>query len=396
MKIDTDKKIISRIMSRGVEEIIDRTHLESALLSGKQLRIKLGIDPTSKNIHLGRAITLRKLREFQKLGHKIVLIIGDFTATIGDASDKLSKRPMLSKSDIKKNMRTYQEQIGKIIDLEKAEIHYNSTWLDTMTTRELTALAESFSMQQMLKRRNFQERIQKDEEISLRELLYPLFQGYDSVAVKSDVEIGGFDQLFNLLAGRIIQKYYNQKQQDILITQMLEGTDGRKMSSSWGNIIAITDTPDQMLGKVMTLRDELISKYFLLCTDVDESEIAMINKNIQSGVLNPRDAKLSLAKEIVSLYYNEDKAARAEKNFIATFSQKKIPENIKIYYAKKEEKWVDFLVAANLIESKSEAKRLIQAGGVDCDGTKIKPGDSIAKGGVVKIGKKTFVKIELK
>lgn len=393
MKVMTDKNIIDCILSRGVEEVIDAAHVRSLLYSGRKLRIKFGIDPTSPSIHLGRAIPLRKLRDFQKLGHKIILIIGDFTATIGDPSDKLSKRPMLSKKDVIRNMKTYNAQLGKIVDLKKTDILYNSAWLDTLTTRELTSLAESFSMQQILRRRNFQERLQKGEDISLRELFYPLFQGYDSVITKSDIEIGGFDQLFNLLAGRTIQKYYEKPEQDIIVTQMLEGTDGRKMSSSWGNVIALTDAPDAMFGKIMTLRDELITKYFTLCTDMPEDKIQEMEKSMREHTTNPRDTKLLLAETIVSLYFGRHEAQKTRDNFIRIFSQKKIPDNVPTLHAQINKKWIDYLVQSSLIESKSEAKRIINAGGVDFNGEKIELGDMITKGGILKIGKKHFTKI---
>src|SRR3989338_3818860 len=227
-EVITDQSKIDELLARGVEEIFVKEHLREALLSGRQLRIKLGIDPTGPAIHLGRAIPLRKLRAFQDLGHKAVLIIGDFTAKIGDPSDKLAKRPMLSEKQIKENLKTYKKQLGKIVDLKNAEFKFNSKWLGKLGFREISQLAESFSVQQMLARRNFKERFQAGDEIGLRELTYPLMQGYDSVAVKADVELGGFDQLFNLKAGRIIQKHYGQKEQDILTLQMLEGTDGRK------------------------------------------------------------------------------------------------------------------------------------------------------------------------
>ena len=261
-KIITDEKKIDEILNKAVEECVDKDILREQLLSGKQLRIKLGVDPTGPKIHLGRAIPIRKLREFQKLGHKVVFIVGDFTAQVGDASDKTDKRPMLTKAKIDENLKDYKSQISKIIDVEKAEFVYNSTWLSKLTFNDVTEMAECFSVQQMLARRNFKDRYDAGVEISLREFLYPLMQGYDSVAVKSDVELGGFDQLFNLKAGRILQEHYGQEKQHILISSMLEGLDGRKMSTSWGNIITIVDEPADMFGKLMSLRDELIEKYF--------------------------------------------------------------------------------------------------------------------------------------
>ena len=265
---------IEALLTRNVEQVIDRAHLAAALASGKKLRVKFGIDPTGTKIHIGRAVALWKLREFQDLGHKIVLIIGDYTALIGDPSDKLEKRPMLTAAAIRENLKGYLAQIGKIIDLKKTEIRYNSEWLSKLKFADTLDLTDLFSASQMIERRNFKERWEKEQEISLREFMYPLMQGYDSVAVKADVELGGTDQLFNLTAGRKIQQHYGQKPQDILMTGMLDGTDGRKMSTSWGNVINVTDAPAEQYGRVMSVRDDLIGQYFRLATDVPAAKIA--------------------------------------------------------------------------------------------------------------------------
>ena len=245
---DTTQSKIESILTRNVEEVTVRENLETELKSGKQLRVKFGIDPTGPKIHLGRAVPLRKLREFQKMGHQIVLVIGDFTAQVGDASDKTEKRPMITRMQIDENLKDYKNQISKIIDIEKTEFLYNSDWLSKLNFKEVTELAEVFTVQQMLARRNFKDRYESGKEISLREFLYPLMQGYDSVAVKADIEVGGFDQLFNLKAGREIQGYYKMPKQNIMNLEMVEGTDGRKMSTSWGNIITIVDEPNVMYG----------------------------------------------------------------------------------------------------------------------------------------------------
>ncbi len=337
MKINTDVAKIDEILGRSVEDIIVKEKLKEKLLSGKKLRIKFGIDPTGPSIHLGRSVPLWKLRAFQDLGHQVVIIVGDFTATIGDPSDKLEKRPMLDKKTIERNMKEYKKIIGKIIDIKKAEFVFNSSWLKKLTFAEICQLAESFSVQQMSARRNFKDRIEKGQDISLREFLYPLMQGYDSVAVKSDVEIGGFDQLFNLKAGRVIQKHYGQTEQDILTTGMLEGTDGRKMSTSWGNVILITDEPNDMFGKIMSVGDDLIIKYFSLATNTPEVEIIAIEENLKNGS-NPRNAKILLGKKIVSMYYGDKTAEKAEENFINTFQKKEIPEEINEVTASVEEK----------------------------------------------------------
>ena len=392
MKTVEDSKI-KEILERGVEEIFIKEEIEKKLKEGKRLRIKLGIDPTGPNIHIGRAVTLRKLRAFQDLGHKAVFIVGDFTAQIGDASDKLSKRPMLSKSDIKKNIKDYKKQVGKIIDLRKAEFHFNSKWLSKLRFDDVAVLAETFSVQQMLNRRNFSERIEKNEEISLREFLYPLMQGYDSVAVKADIEIGGFDQLFNLKAGRIIQKHFGQKEQGIMTTQMLEGTDGRKMSTSWGNIISINEEPSQMFGKIMTLKDELITKYFLLCTDYKESRIKEIEDAIKGGQ-NPKIFKMELAKEIVRIYHGEKEAEKAEGFFVKTFEKKEIPEDVPVI-SFGEEKVSDRLIKEKIISSRSELLRLIKEGAITNleKDQKIKNEEEIKNKGTYRIGNHRFIKI---
>ncbi|HUY69704.1 MAG TPA: tyrosine--tRNA ligase [Candidatus Tyrphobacter sp.] len=391
---------IDELLSRGVTEIIDRTHLRKVLLAGKPLRIKLGIDPTGPRIHLGNAVIIRKLRDFQRLGHKAVFIVGDFTAQIGDPSDKLAKRPMLTALEVKANLKSYRDQLSKIIDLSRAEFVFNSRWLSKLTFKEVALLAETFTVQQMLARRNFKERYEKGTEISIREFLYPLMQGYDSVEVKADVEIGGFDQLFNVMAGRTIQQFYGQKPQDILTGEMLEGTDGRKMSKSWGNVINITDEPNDMFGKVMSVRDDLIIKYFTLTTDVSLEEIKIFEKDLKSGKLNPRDAKARLAREIVSLYHGDAAAKKAEAEFDKVFRTKGLPSEIK---TKKLTKPVfelaELLVATRLAKSKSEAARLIGQGGVKIDG--IEQSDfrekiSLSKEGVlIQVGKRNFLRVSL-
>lgn len=396
-KPNNSENAISRLVTRGVTEAIDRDHLVSELRSGRALRVKLGIDPTGPNIHLGRAIPLRKLRAFQDMGHKAVLIVGDFTAQIGDPSDKLDKRPMLTRERIKEYLAGYKKQLGKIIDLSRAEFYFNSKWLGKLGFGEIAALAECFSIGQMLERRNFKERFERQEEISLREFMYPLMQGYDSVAVKADVELGGFDQLFNLMAGRVIQKNYGQKEQDIMTFEMLEGTDGRKMSSSWGNVITVTDLPKDMFGKIMSLKDEFISKYFLLCTDVSENDIEKMEKDMKNGGLNPRDAKMRLGKEIVAIYHSWADAERAAEEFDSVFKNKELPSDIEeISLAADSMNAVDILVFSGLSSSKSEARRLVEQGGLKINGERITDPDAviaIADGVVIQAGKRRFAKI---
>ena len=391
------EELVTRLLERGVEDVIDKNHLKEALLGDKKLRVKLGIDPTSPNIHLGRAIPLRKLRDFQDLGHKIVLIIGDFTAQVGDPSDKLAKRPMLQRELIKEYLKGYKKQLGKIIDLSKVEFCFNSKWLSKLGFQEISELAECFSVGQMLERRNFKDRFDAHEEISLREFMYPLMQGYDSVAVKADVELGGFDQLFNLKAGRVIQKHYGQKEQDVMTFSMLEGTDGRKMSSSWGNIIALNDSAEDMFGKIMSLRDELIIRYFTLCTDSGEEEISELEKRLALG-MNPRDAKIILGKEIVRLYHGDSAADHAAEEFDKVFRDNELPSEIEEFrFGKDEGELIDILVSSRLCASKGEARRLIEQGGVKVSGEKASDPLNIfsipADGLIIQAGKRKFVRI---
>lgn len=405
-KVIVDEEKINDILTRGVEDIIDKEELKKDLMSGVELRIKLGIDPTGPKLHLGRAIPLRKLREFQRLGHQIVLIVGDFTAQIGDASDKSEKRPMLTRQQIDENLKDYKSQIGKILDLSKTEFVYNNDWLSKLTFSELIKLSECFSVQQMLARRNFKERFEEGKEISLREFLYPMMQGYDSVEIKADVEIGGFDQLFNLKAGRIIQDYYGMKKQHLLTCEMLEGTNGAKMSTSQGNIISIVDEPDDMFGKIMAMKDGLIVKYMKLCTDAEEEELEEAEKFLADKNNNPRDLKLKLAKAIVGIYHNEKVATKAENNFIETFQKGGIPDNISQVFVKEEEKdsdMGDLIVKNGFVKSKSEWKRLIETNSVKEileEGEQIKEKtltDYKVKvfSASLKIGKKKFVQIIL-
>ncbi len=395
--MDNKSKKIEELLSRRVDEVIEKNHLKKKLESGKKLRIKLGIDPTSPNIHIGRAIPLLNLRDFQKLGHKIVLIIGDFTGVIGDTSDKDSERPMLTKKQIEKNMKTYIQQAAKIIDIKKSEIRYNSEWLGKLDYHEIGKQADNFSLNEFISRENIRKRLDQGKRISLKELLYPLMQAYDSVAIKADVEIGGTDQRFNLLAGRGLQRYYGQAPQDIMTNPLIEGLDGRKMSSSWGNTINLFDSANEMYGKTMSLPDKLIFKYFKLLTSIPLQEIAQMEKEMKTKKVNPKDLKALLAKEIVTMYHDKKAALKAEKEFIRIFSQKKSPSNIEgVKLKDKKLNILDLLVKTNLVLSKSEAKRLISQKGIKID-NKIqedwKKNITIHKGMIVRAGKRKFVKI---
>lgn len=364
MSVHVDIQEIEEWLRRGVTNYVEKDSLIEKLKSGKSLRIKFGIDPTGDKIHLGRAVPFWKLRQLQDWGHHIILIIGDFTARIGDASDKDSERPMLTKEAVNHNLTTYLDQIGGILDMDKVEIRYNSEWLESLTFDTLSEIANIFSVNEMLDRDNFSQRHQSHTRISLREFLYPLIQGYDSVMIKSDIEIGGNDQYFNLMAGRKVQKYYQQEQQDIITFELLLGIDGRKMSTSWGNGIFITDTPKDMFTKIMQIRDDLIISYYTLATNIDTPSIQEYQDQLKKGV-NPRDIKLHLAYIIVERYYGKDEAQSAQEYFEQLFSKQEIPDDIETVSIVDFQDKRLFLVIAQVFNiSKSEAKRAIQEGGV--------------------------------
>ncbi len=384
-----DKDKINEVLTRGVEEVINRDSLERKLKSGKKLRVKLGIDPTSPNIHIGRSIPLLKLKDFQDLGHKVVLIIGDFTGIIGDTSDKESERPMLSEKDVKQNMKTYIQQAGKILDIKKCEISYNSKWLKKLGFMEIAKMANLFGLHEFAAREVIAKRLEAGKRVSYLEMMYPLFQGYDSVAVKADVELGGTDQRFNLLTGRELQRYYKQEPQDIILNPLIEGLDGRKMSSSWGNTINLLDSAHDMFGKVMSLKDEFIIKYFTLVTRVSLEEIEEIKK------LNPRDQKARLANEIVKMYHGEKSANMAEEEFNKTFRDKN-PDFKKFKMNRPEVPILELLEDTGLASSKSEAKRLILQGGVKINGEVQKDWQKIVKtttGTKIQVGPRKFLEL---
>ena len=386
-KVDNEK--IKELLTRGTEEIISFDDLKKKLESGKKLRIKLGIDPTSPNIHLGRSIPLLKLRDFQELGHQAVFIIGDFTGTIGDTSDKESERPMLEQETIKKNLKNYIAQAGKIVDMKKAEIYYNSKWLGKLGYGEIGFQADQFSLNEFISRENISKRLDGGKRIVLRELLYPLMQAYDSVKVKADVELGGTDQKFNVLAGRTLQKAYKQEPQNIITNPLIEGLDGRKMSSSWGNTVNLFDSPDEMFGKLMSLKDEFIIRYFTLLTRIDMKEIKKYEVEMNNGA-NPKDYKMKLAYEIVRFYHSEKDAKKAKDNFETQFQKGAVPENVQEFKVKAGEGILAVLHTIGFVSSNSEARRKIQEGAVKLDDEKVADTNYILGKGerIVRLGRK--------
>jgi len=373
------------LLSRGVEEVINKNDLQKQLKS-KKIRVKLGIDPTAPDLHLGHAVALRKLKQFQDAGHKVILIIGDFTAMIGDPTDRVGARESLTTAQVKKNMREYLDQAGKILNLKKVEIKYNSQWFKKLDFNKLLDLMASFTVQQLIERDDFSKRIKEGKPVGYHELIYPIMQAYDSVIIKADLEIGGRDQRLNILAGRDLMSKSGMKPQNVLTLPLLEGTDGkRKMSKSFNNYISLNDKPNDMFGKIMSIPDALISKYFDLLTDLKKPRSKDQRKN-----------KLLLAKTIVADLHNKKLAQKAEDYFIKVFSKKEQPTDIvKLKIKAKKINLVDLLIKAG-VKSKSEARRLIDQGGIRID-KEVKKGYStkisIKGGSVLQIGKRKFFEL---
>lgn len=395
------KKEIEAFLTRGVGEVIQRETLQKQLLKGP-IRIYLGIDPTGSDLHLGHAIALRKLRQLQDWGHKVILLIGDFTAMIGDPTGKDDLRVALTAEQVLENAKTYQDQAGKILRFKgenPVEVKYNSEWLSKLSFGEIIDLAANFTVQQMLERDMFDERMKEGKPIYLHEFFYPLMQGYDSVALDVDLELGGSDQLFNMLAGRTLKEKLRGDEKHVMTMAILEGSDGRKMSKSYNNHIPIALEPNDMYGRVMSIKDELITQYFELATDISEDEIKKIAKAMKKGD-NPRDFKMQLAREIVSFYHSEKDAKAAEAAFIAQFQKGGQPEDMEAFtVSKKKIGLVDLLVESGLCPSKSDARRMIQQGAVKLNDKVLEDIEaqiSIKKGDVLQKGKRGYRKLTMK
>jgi tyrosyl-tRNA synthetase len=383
------------LLTRGVEDVIVRDEFVRRLDGRKSLRVKFGIDPTGDKIHLGHAVVYWKLREFQDLGHHVIILIGDYTAMIGDSSDKQAERQQLAREDVRQNMKSYLKQIGQIVDLSKAEIRYNSEWLKQLEFADILALASEFKVAQMLERDNFRLRYENGKPIGLQEFLYPVMQGYDSVALHADVELGGNDQLFNMMAGRVLQKRAGQAPQAVMVTELLIGPDGKKMSKTQPNCVFITDEPKDMYGKIMALNDELIPHYFKLATEVDLGVVEAVEQDMAAGA-NPRDTKASLAREIVGRYHGARAAEIAEEAWNKQFRAGEVPTDIPDYRADDKELADPIGLMANAFGlTKSEVRRLISQGGVRVDGTVAESADDIILrvGMIIQVGKRRFARI---
>ena len=388
-------------LTRGCEGLYTRQELESRLRAaaddGRQLRVKLGLDPTAPDIHLGHTVVLRKMRQFQDLGHKAVLIIGDYTARIGDPSGVNKTRPILSEDDINANAKTYFDQAGRILDTspDKLEIRNNSEWLETLTFAELLRLAAIKTVAQMLQRDSFKNRLAAEEDVFLHEMLYPIMQGYDSVCIAADVELGGTDQTFNNLVGRDLQKAHGTQPQIVMVMPILVGLDGtEKMSKSKGNYIGVTDEPDDMFGKVMSIPDTLMDNYFTLLTDLPREQI---DATIDPDRTHPRKAKAQLGRAIVSQYHGAETAEAAEAEFDRVFSQRNVPTDMpEIAVSADAVNIVELVVSAGFAESNGQARRLVKQNAVSIDGVKITDVDAdvtVTDGAVLKVGKRRFGRI---
>jgi len=391
------------ILTSNVVEIIPENGLEEKLKKAREenrpLRVKLGADPSAPDLHLGHAVVLRKLKQFQDLGHQVVFIIGDFTARIGDPSGRSETRKPLTPEQVKKNALTYQEQVGKILDISRAEIRYQEEWFGKMKLEDVLVLTSKYTLARMLERDDFAQRFKEQRPIFLHEIMYPLLQAYDSVAIKADIELGGTDQKFNLIVGREIQREYGLEPQVAMLMPILEGLDGKqKMSKSLGNYIGLTEPPNQMYGKVMSIPDELIIRYFELATELPKEEIRGIERKMKEGILNPRDAKARLAREIVKIYHGEEASIRAEEEFNRIFRNKELPEEVQEVIINEPKIWiVKLLTLVGAAKSNSEAKRLISQGAVEINGSRVEDINmdiEIDKPFILRVGKHFFRRIK--
>lgn len=388
---------MDELLSRGVDEIIPREELEQALKSKHPLRIKFGVDPSSPDLHLGHAVPLRQLKALQDLGHTVIFLIGDYTARIGDPSGKKKTRPVLTEAEIAANVETYLDQVGRVLDVKKAEIRRNSEWLSKLSFADLLKLAGNFTVAQLIERDDFRQRLDEGAEVGLHELLYPVMQAYDSVVLEADVEFGGSDQRFNLLAGRQLQKRLGQRPQQIWMSKLLVGTDGvQKMSKSLNNYIGLTDSPLEIYGKVMSLPDNLIAPYYELTTDIQLETIQQLVQTLADGA-NPRDTKASLGREIVRIWHGEPAAIKAETDWNKTYRDKSGPaaeQIVELPLTDKSALLGDFLVAAGVTASKGEVRRLIASGGIRVGGQTVEdPDQAIVKGDEINIGKTRFFRV---
>lgn len=399
MKISQNPEKIQEILQRRVQDVVKFEELEKVLKSGKKIRLYNGVDPSGSKLHLGHAVVLRKLKEFQDAGHEVILLIGDFTGMIGDPTDRGAARQPLTRQQVLANAKDYQKQAARILDFKgknPVKIKYNSKWLDKISFRDLIPLASNFTVQQLLERDMFQKRTQEDKPIHLHEFLYPLMQGYDSVAMDVDLEVGGNDQLFNMLAGRTLMQKLKGKTKAVLTCPLLLGLDGRKMSKTFNNTINLDESPSEMFGKIMSMKDELIVNYFELATDEPREVIERTKKDLASGV-NPRDLKVRLAKSIIVMYHSIEEAEEAEAEFERIFKDKQAPTDMPTTANPGQVNLAEFMVEQSLTDSKSNARRLIEQGAVSINSKKITDREveiEFQIDDILQVGKRKFLKIK--
>ncbi len=389
-------------LAKGTVDLIEKADLKTKLLRGKPLTVKVGFDPTAPDIHLGHTVVIRKMKHFQQLGHRVIFLIGDFTGMIGDPTGKKATRPALSREEIEQNAETYKQQVFKILDPQKTEIRFNSEWLGALGSEGMIRLAAKYTLARILERDDFRKRFDSHQPIAIHELLYPLAQAYDSVALKCDVEMGGTDQRFNLLVGRDLMREYGLEPQVVITMPLLEGLDGvEKMSKSLGNYIGINEQPDQIFGKVMSISDDLMWKYYTLCTDLTPAQIEKLKSEVASGAIHPMQAKRDLAKSIIRDFYDEAAAENAESEFRRIFSNREAPTEIEekqLPASNKPQLLAKVITAAGLAPTNKEAQRLIAQGGVSIDDTKMDDSrhaiDAHAgKSYLLKVGKRRFARV---
>ncbi len=401
--MEQDLKRAMELIHRGTVEVLDENELDGklkrAIKTGIPLRIKAGFDPTAPDLHLGHTVLIQKMKHFQELGHRVMFLIGDFTGLIGDPSGKSETRPPLTPQQVQENAGTYKEQIFKILDPEKTEVVFNSVWMQEIKSIDMIRLCAKHTVARMLERDDFKKRFQAQKPIGIHEFVYPLIQGYDSVAIKADIELGGTDQTFNLLVGRHIQKEYGQEPQVVITMPLLEGLDGvQKMSKSLGNYIGITEPPQDMFGKLMSVSDDLMFRYFELLSSLDLDEIKGLKDGIADGRLHPKDVKTRLAQELVERFHGARAAEAAKADFEAQFSRGEVPDDIPEFKLSPDEKTIYLprvLKEAGLVESTSDARRLIKQGAVSIDGTKVRSEEIEVQAPqtVLKVGKRRFLRI---
>jgi tyrosyl-tRNA synthetase len=384
-------------LKRGVVDIVSEEELVAKLRKGRPLRVKVGFDPTAPDIHLGHTVVLQKMRQFQEAGHDVICLIGDFTGMIGDPSGRSATRPPLTRQEVLANARTYQEQVKKILDPARTIVRFNSEWMDPMVVSDFIRLTSIQTVARMLERDDFKKRFVSQHPISIHEFLYPFVQGYDSVALEADVELGGTDQIFNLLMGREVQKAYGQEPQVVMTLPLLEGTDGaQKMSKSYDNYIGVDEPPSEMYGKVMSISDSLMWKYYELLSSLHLGEIEELKRAVQNGELHPMDAKMRLAFELVERFHGRDKAEQAQESFVSVFRAKGLPEEMPEVVVDLERPWIcSVLKEAGLVKGTSEALRMISQGAVHVGDSRVSDPDLVLGPGthVIKVGKRRFARV---